>query len=108
MHKFGYKTKVQLVRLYLEGYSSNQLCHKYHVKKPCQILIWVKRYRTYGLKGLKPRISRHYSIKYKLKVIKWRNTHNASYPQTALHFDLSEESTIRRWTINLESMVSTE
>ncbi|WP_255202446.1 helix-turn-helix domain-containing protein, partial [Ligilactobacillus murinus] len=86
------------------GYGSNTVAKVYKVKNHSNILMWVKRYQKYGIDGLKVRYPKYdYDGNFKLNVLNWRKRHKASYPETALQFDISNPGTIATWQRKLDT-----
>ncbi|USF22157.1 helix-turn-helix domain-containing protein [Ligilactobacillus murinus] len=104
MTKFSFEDKLRAVNMYLRGYGSNTVAKVYKVKNHSNILMWVKRYQKYGIDGLKVRYPKYdYDGNFKLNVLKWRKRHKASYPETALQFDISNPGTIATWQRKLDT-----
>ena len=98
MTKFSLKIKIKAVEMYLSGTSSTTIAKKLGIKKRGSILMWVARYRKYGVQGLEIRSPKYdYDGDFKQKVLNWKKQHKASYTQTALHFDISNVGTIANW-----------
>ncbi|WP_353340399.1 hypothetical protein, partial [Apilactobacillus micheneri] len=93
-----------LVLKYLSGIGSTSLNHEYGIKGSATLLSWVQMYQKYGFKGLIVKNSKQsYSYMYKLKVLNWMKLHESSYPETALHFNMSSQSAIFIWERRLEN-----
>ncbi|MBX9011541.1 transposase, partial [Ligilactobacillus murinus] len=104
MTKFSFEDKLRAVNMYLRGYGSNTVAKVYKVKNHSNILMWVKRYQKYGIDGLKVRYPKYdYDGNFKLNVLNWRKRHKASYPETALQFDISNPGTIATWQRKLDT-----
>ncbi|WP_220751729.1 IS3 family transposase [Apilactobacillus xinyiensis] len=104
MVKFSSKLKVKIVLEYLSGTSSTLLNRKYNIDGSATVLLWVRMYQKYGINGLINKHSKHaYSYMYKLKVLHWMRLHKSSYPETALHFNISSPSSIFVWERRLEN-----
>ncbi|MCT0151933.1 helix-turn-helix domain-containing protein [Fructilactobacillus fructivorans] len=103
MTKFSYKLKMEIVKQYLNGDSSIKLCRKYGIRSCSLVLNWVDRFKQYGEKGLTVRsIQRKYSSADKQNILNWMKLNCASYPETALHFDITSPSLIYRWQRSFE------
>lgn len=105
MTKFNQEFKLKIVLEYInQGFSLNYLRKKYGIASNSSISNWVKRYKTYGFKGL---IVKHYHMaysgEYKIKVLNWMHTHHKSYPETALHYNISASSIIFNWQRRMET-----
>ena len=104
MTKFSFEDKLRAVNMYLRGYGSNTVAKVYKVKNHSNILMWVKRYQKYGIDGLKVSYPKYdYDGNFKLNVLNWRKRHKASYPETALQFDISNPGTIATWQRKLDT-----
>jgi transposase len=103
MIKFNYELKLNIVLEYLNGSGYTTLAYKYGVAKAGTILNWVNMYKAYGLKGLIVRNTNIVYGEYKLKVLNWMHTYHKSYPETALHFNISALSTIFTWQRRMET-----
>lgn len=97
MTKLSYGLKLKVVTAYLRGESSIGLQRKYGISK-FSVFNWVQRYKKYGSEGLKKRTdSREYDGDFKLRVLKWKKSHQATYAKTADHFQISNPGTIANW-----------
>ncbi|MHA8263826.1 IS3 family transposase [Lactobacillaceae bacterium Melli_B3] len=104
MVKFNYEFRLNIVFEYLNGIGSTTLARMYGIADKNIILRWVSMYKAYGFKGLIVRNTNMvYSGEYKLKVLNWMHTHHKSYPETALHFNISAPSTIFTWQRRMET-----
>lgn len=99
MSKYSKKLKVEVVQDYLSSLLGYKLiAKKYGIKSFSLISSWVQRYQTFGLNGLDVLSSEKvFDGSFKLIVLKWMKTNNASYPKTALHFNISNVGTIWHW-----------
>ncbi|MFD1548276.1 helix-turn-helix domain-containing protein [Levilactobacillus fuyuanensis] len=103
MVKFDLDFRIKVVTEYLSGVGSTSLARKYGISKEETILLWVSRFRKYGITGLKLKDQKpEYSSQFKVDVLNWRKQHQASLPVTALHFNLSSPSTIWQWEKRFE------
>ncbi|WP_375685867.1 helix-turn-helix domain-containing protein [Bartonella sp. TT110JLCBS] len=104
MTKFSFEIKQLAVNQYLQGIGSTKIARNLGIKNHFNVLIWVKRYRKYGIDGLKIRRSKYdYDGNFKLKVLNWKKHNRASYSATALKFDISNSGTIANWQKKLDS-----
>ena len=91
MTKFSLEVKLKAVQMYLSGIGSTTVACQLGIKKCDSVLMWVARYRKYGVQGLEIRLPKYdYAGDFKLKVLNWKKQHKASYSQTALQFDISK------------------
>ncbi|WP_251908084.1 IS3 family transposase [Latilactobacillus sakei] len=99
MTKYSKELKMKVVQDYLTSSIGYRLiARKYGIKSSSSILFWIRRYETFGLKGLdvlSP--DKIFDGSFKMNVLKWMKTNKASYPKTALHFNISNVGTIWQW-----------
>ncbi|MFD1486353.1 helix-turn-helix domain-containing protein, partial [Lacticaseibacillus baoqingensis] len=90
--------RIEVVAAYLKGNGSVSVAKKFNIAKHDTVLLWVQRFQRFGVRGLYSRvIHSDYSSEFKVGVLNWMKQHQASYPETALHFDLSSPSTVWQW-----------
>lgn len=98
MVKFDLDFKLKVIEQYLAGASSPTLAHQYHIANRTTVLLWVKRFKHYGVKGLNSRVIHpKYTREFKVEVLNWMQKQNASLTETALNFDISAPSTVWQW-----------
>lgn len=98
MTKFSFKIKQKAVEQYLQGIGSTTIARNLGIKNDSTVLMWIARYQKFGIEGLKIRQPKYeYDGHFKLRVLNWKKQHQASYPATALHFDISNAGTIAAW-----------
>jgi transposase len=103
MAKFNLDFKVQVVSEYLNGAGSVYLARKYHIAKHDTVMLWVHRFEKYGISGLKVQEKqRDYSGEFKIQVLDWKQRHQASLSETALHFNITSPSVIYQWQRRLD------
>lgn len=105
MSKYSKNFKLHVVQDYLTSSLGYKLiAQKYHIKSDTTVMKWVKQYETLGLNGLSvKRPQKVYDGTFKLDVLNWLKLNKASLYETALHFYLSEPSTIWLWQRKMES-----
>lgn len=97
MTKLSYELKLKVVTAYLEGESSVDLQRKFGISK-FSVFNWVQRYKKYGSDGLRKRTDSHeYDGDFKLRVLNWKKSHQATYTRTADYFQISNPGTIANW-----------
>ncbi|MHA3065357.1 helix-turn-helix domain-containing protein [Lacticaseibacillus saniviri] len=98
MVKFDLDFRIKVVKAYLDGQGSTSLARQFGIKKPATILLWVHRFEKFGVSGLYRQDHRpSYTRAFKLEVLYWMKQHQASYPETALHFNITANSTVWQW-----------
>ena len=97
--KYSKTLKIKVVQDYLTSSLGYELiARKYGIKSNSLVVSWVQRYKAFGPKGLdvlSP--ERTFDGSFKMNVLKWMKTNKASYPKTALHFNISNVGTIWQW-----------
>ncbi|WP_270758800.1 helix-turn-helix domain-containing protein [Lactiplantibacillus plantarum] len=95
---FSSKIKQQVLSEYLQGTSPLLLMKKYDIKGSATIYQWLAQFEIFGIQGLENcRRKTFYDYSFKIKVIKWRQKHHASYPVTATHFRLKQPMMVWDW-----------
>ena len=103
MTKFSFEVKLKAVQMYLSGIGSTTVARRLGVKKKDSVLMWVARYRKYGIQGLEIRQPKYdYSGEFKLRVLNWKKQHKASFTRTALQYDIINIGTIAGWQKKLD------
>lgn len=98
MVKFDLDFRIKVVTAYMNGMGSTSVARLFNIAKSGTVLLWVNRFERFGVLGLQSRILHgEYTSDFKLHVLNWRKQHQASFPETALHFDLSSPSTVWQW-----------
>lgn len=98
MVKFDLYFRIKAVTAYLNGMSSASVAKMFNIAAKETVLLWVHRFEKFGVLGLQSRVIHgDYTREFKLRVLDWRKQHQASFPETALHFDLSSPSVIWQW-----------
>ena len=98
MTKFSF----EIVQMHLPEIGSTTIARRLGIKKVDSVLMWLARYRKFGVLGLEIRQSKYdYDGEFKLQVLNWRKQHQASSTATAQHFDISN-GTIVSWQKRLK------
>lgn len=93
--KYSKTLKIKVVQDYLTSPLGYKLiARKYGIKSNSLVVSWVQRYKAFG-DGLSP--EKTFDGSFKMNVLKWMKTNKASYPKTALHFNISNVGTIWQW-----------
>lgn len=100
MKKISFKKRLKVVGDFLEGKGSAlSLARKYHVNQ-ATVINWLQLYKGKGVDALQTDTQSgesQYSLVFRLKVLKWKETHQASSSETARHFNIFSSSTVRNW-----------
>jgi len=98
MAKYNIETKIEAIRLYKTGIGSTTIARRLGISENLTVLNWIRLWNKHGLEGItRSKTLPRYSPSFKMKVITWLVKHNASYPETADHFDISNRGTIWQW-----------
>lgn len=103
MTKYNEEFKTRIVQEYLDGsIGFEALAAKYGIKSKTQVQNWVAAYRALGAEGLAVKTSRTvYSADFKRQVLDYLRQTGASYTEVALHFNITNPSTVAQWHANL-------
>ncbi|MCM3569684.1 transposase, partial [Neobacillus mesonae] len=104
MVKFSSEFREKVVLDYLTGGGGSKLlAKKYSIGSHKTILKWVNQYKKYGDNAFNVRNNKDvYNGNFKLGVLEWMKSNKASLAETALHFNISTESTIWTWERKFE------
>ncbi len=98
MAKYSKELKLKAIEMYKSGIGSTSICVKLKISNETTILRWIYLFDKYGIKGLiRPKELPRYSSSFKMEVITWLVKNNASFPETAKHFNISNEGTVWQW-----------
>ncbi len=99
MVKFSSEFREKVVIDYLtSSIGTDTLAKKYGIKDYSTILNWVHRYEKYGVEAFNVRSPEIvYDGNFKLGVLEWKKSNNASLNETCLHFNISTASTVWTW-----------
>ncbi|MFL2030358.1 IS3 family transposase [Loigolactobacillus zhaoyuanensis] len=105
MTKYTKLFKFKVVQDYLTTSLGLELiARKYRIKSHTTVNKWVRQYQYFGTEGLEVRRpEKVYDGSFKVNVLKWMKTNQASLTETALNFDISAPSTIWQWQRTFES-----
>jgi len=97
--KYSDDLKLKVVEEYQEGHLGiRPLARKYGIKSKSVVARWIKVYERLGAEGLKSKShNESYSVQFKLDVLSYMKRTGSSEMDTALHFGLTDSSTIARW-----------
>ncbi|WP_096200974.1 helix-turn-helix domain-containing protein [Bacillus sp. FJAT-45350] len=99
MAKYSEEFKLIVVIEYQEGNLSYvNLAKKHGMRDSTAIQKWVKVYEKFGVDGLmKKNKNQTYSVQFKLNVISFMQRTGSSRTEAALHFGLTNPSTVSTW-----------
>jgi transposase len=105
MTKYTKQFKLQVVQDYLTSSLGIVLiARKYQIKSDMTVNKWVRQYQRFGTAGLEVRRpEKVYDGTFKVNVLNWMKTNQASLMETALNFDISAPSTIWQWQRTFEN-----
>lgn len=97
--KYSEDLKVMVVKEYQEGkLGMRPLANKYGIQSKSLIHRWIKAYEKFGEKGLVNRRSTEtYTVQFKLDVLSFMKRTGSSAMETALHFGITNSTTVSRW-----------
>ncbi|WP_413628123.1 helix-turn-helix domain-containing protein [Fructilactobacillus vespulae] len=98
MPRINYEVKNKIIEEYFNGIGSTTLSQKYHVSKSV-ILVWINRIKNKNLSMIscKNRHQIEYSLEFKIKVLKYKNSNNSTLSELCNKFKIHSESTIYFW-----------
>ncbi|SDB85144.1 Transposase and inactivated derivatives, partial [Leuconostocaceae bacterium R-53105] len=98
MAKYSLATKLKAIDLYQNGLGTTRIAKKLKIGERGTILQWLYQWHHQGLTGLiRAKQLPNYSVSFKMKIINWLVTHQASYPEAARHFGIASASTVWHW-----------
>lgn len=96
--KYSIKLKLDAIRLYKSGIGSTTVSKQLGIKEGSTVLRWIYLFDKNGIDGLiRPKELPRYSSSFKMEVITWLVKNNASYPETAKRFGISNEGVVWQW-----------
>jgi len=96
MGKHSTEFKLEVVKYRIDGKHGSVATSKFFGIDESTVRKWVGAYTLHGLLGLKKPYS-HYSIEFKLKVIRAISSGELSVRQACAHFNIPTQSTILTW-----------
>jgi len=104
--KYSDDLKLKVVEEYQEGHLGiRALARKYGIKSKSVVARWIKVYERLGAEGLKSKShNESYSVQFKLDVLSYMKRTGSSEMDTALHFRLTDSSTIARWKNGMSTL----
>lgn len=96
MAKYDERFKLKVVKQYLAGKGGFRQVSQVYGLDMATVRRWVAHYQLHGKAGLARKYS-HYSVAFKMKVLKHMWRQELSYHQVAALFDLRSGSVVSRW-----------
>ncbi|MDV0431165.1 helix-turn-helix domain-containing protein [Lactiplantibacillus sp. DA1] len=95
---FPYEIKQEILTKFVQGVSISKLMKAYHIKGPAIIYHWYERFKLFEIQDLMNSSKKtSYDYSFKIKVIKWRQEQQASYPVTAKRFKIKNPVAVWDW-----------
>ena len=95
--KYDYTFKLECIKLIVEQDHSCETVSKQKGVHETIIRKWLRFYNVYGQNGLLSRKNQHYSIDFKLKVLKAITDEHLSLHQAYVKFNIATRCTIAKW-----------
>ena len=98
MSKYHKKLKIKVIKEYEKNNISKcKLSKKYKIPLST-IKNWIKWYMDNGIKGVSKKVkNKSYTSKFKLFVLQYKKTNNLTFRETAVKFDITNDSIIVNW-----------
>ena len=94
--KYGYEQRLQAVFEVIKNYKTFQSVATEIGADKKEIRRWVAMYEEFGSDGLLIK-NRHYSVEFKLSVIKYMRENSLSFFKAAIKFGIPDDSSVREW-----------
>jgi transposase len=95
--KYDYEFRLECVRAVLNGKGSVTAVAKQKGIEDSNLRLWLGFYEAYGNQGLKPRVKQHYTVCFKLMVLKAIDQELLSLRAACVRFNIPSESVIISW-----------
>lgn len=97
--KYSGALKLKVVQEYQEGnLGVRRLAKKYGIKSKSAVERWTKIYEKFGAEGLiEKKHNQTYPVQFKQDVLRFMERTGSSETKTALHFGMTNPTTISRW-----------
>jgi len=95
--KYDYAFKIECVKLIIEQDHSCESVSKQKGVHQTIVRKWLNFYNVYGLDGLLSRRNQHYSVDFKIKVLKAITEQHLSLHQAYVKFNIPSRSIIIKW-----------
>lgn len=98
MSKYSNEFKLEVVKYCIEGHHGFKSTADYF-NIPAKITVqkWCRRYQEHGPKGLLKNSKSSYSGEFKQNVIEYMHTNHLSSFETAIHFNLANDTVVSKW-----------
>ena len=98
MSKYSNEFKLEVVKYCIEGHHGFKSTADYF-NIPAKITVqkWCRRYQEHGPKGLLKNSKSSYSGEFKENVIEYMHTNHLSSFETAIHFNLANDTVVSKW-----------
>ena len=95
---FDISIKIKVIKEYEKNnISQSKLSKKYKIPQTT-ISNWIKWYSDNGIKGISKKFkNKSYTSNFKLFVLQYRKTNNLTFRETAVKFDITNDSIIANW-----------
>lgn len=98
MSKYETSIKIKVIKEYEKNnISQSELSKKYKIPQTT-ISNWIKWYIDNGIEGVSKKVkNKSYTSKFKLFVLQYKKTNNLTFRETAVKFDITNDSIIVNW-----------
>ncbi len=98
MSKYSNEFKLEVVKYCIEGHHGFKSTADYF-NIPAKITVqkWCRKYQAHGEKGLLKNLKTSYSGEFKQNVIEYMHTNHLSNFETAIHFNLANDTVVSKW-----------
>ena len=100
--KYDYEFRLQCVEAVLKDKGSVKAVAKQKGIEHSNLRLWLGFYDAYGKQGLKPRVKQHYTVSFKLIVLKAIDKELLSLRAACIRFNIPSESVIIHWRNSYE------
>lgn len=98
MAKYSNDFKLKVVKFYLNNRGGYETTANYfNIPSFSTVRKWVKKYQNHGTKGLIRNQKTSYSGEFKQNVVEYMHSNHLSGLETAIHFNLANESVPNKW-----------
>lgn len=98
MSKYSNEFKLEVVKYCIEGHHGFKSTADYfNIPTKITVQKWCRRYQEHGPKGLLKNSKSSYSGEFKQNVIEYMHTNHLSSFETAIHFNLANDTIVSKW-----------